>query len=291
MTGGDGQDGTILTSIFSKKKKKFKLFLLKKNFKKGSIYSSANLRTIYSKKIDKYLKKNKPHVLIHLSAKNPSYREYSKKKFYNDNLSFSVKLFKKVYEVNPGVKIVFTNSSQVFSKREGLVNEKSKTRVSSYYTKFRLETVKYLIKKKINFINVILFNHDSIFRNKKFLLPRLIKAIKLKRIKFIQKIIDLNISADFSHAEDICNGIYKLAITSKKIQNIILSSNKRTSVNNIIKYILNKNSIELKLNFKSTQKKPKSLIGSNKKAKKLLNWRPKKNIYIAANEIYKKLKY
>ena len=98
MTGGDGQDGIILTSIFSKKKN-FKLFLLKKNFKKGSIYSSINLRTIYSKKIDKYLKKNKPHILIHLAAKNPSYREYSKKKFYNDNLSFSVKLFKKVYKL------------------------------------------------------------------------------------------------------------------------------------------------------------------------------------------------
>ncbi len=114
-------------------------------------------------------------------------------------------------------------------------------------------------------------------------------AIKNKNITFLNYIIKNNIHGDFSHAEDICNAIYKVILTKKKIDDIILSSNKSVSINKIISYIIKKNKLKLKLNLNNFDKKKRCLIGDNTLAKKILKWRPKKNIFLAADEIYKAL--
>jgi nucleoside-diphosphate-sugar epimerase len=115
-------------------------------------------------------------------------------------------------------------------------------------------------------------------------LPRLIKAIKKKQISFIKKIYSENISGDFSHAEDICNGIYLLIKKKINPDKLILSSGKRFYINNIIRLFLKKKDY---MKFSVKIKKNKNLIGSNKLAKKILGWKPRKNIIYAANEIYK----
>ena len=110
-------------------------------------------------------------------------------------------------------------------------------------------------------------------------------ALKKNNSSFIQEIINYNISADFSHAQDICNGIKKIILSSKNLDNIILSSNKITKINDLIQYILKKNKINnnFKFNIKINKK---TLVGNNSLAKKEFNWVPKKNIFTAANEIY-----
>ena len=77
-------------------------------------------------------------------------------------------------------------------KKKRILNENSKFFVNDYYSKFRIEIDNYsknLIKKfkqkKISFTNLILFNHDSIYRNQKFIIPRIIIAIKEKNINFL----------------------------------------------------------------------------------------------------------
>jgi GDP-D-mannose dehydratase len=47
--------------------------------------------------------------------------------------------------------------------------------------------IKYKKKEKINYTNAILFNHDSKFRNQKFLFPRIVNAIIKKRCYFFKK--------------------------------------------------------------------------------------------------------
>ena len=139
-------------------------------------------------------------------------------------------------------------------------------------------------KNKINASMAILFNHDSIYRNKKFLLPRIAKLIKEKKFLYLKKIFKENISGDFSHASDICNGIYKLSKTKINPNKIILSSNKRTFINDIINNLLDisKNKIKFK---KIKIKKFTSPLGDNSFAKKNLKWIIKKNSYIAAQEL------
>ena len=115
--------------------------------------------------------------------------------------------------------------------------------------------IKYLSSLKINYTNLVLFNHDSIYRNKKFLIPRIIKALKNKNKGFIQQIINQNIHGDFSHAEDICNAIYKISISKKKVKNLILSSNKCSSIGDIVKFLIKKNNLKIKLKFILPKKK------------------------------------
>ena len=92
--------------------------------------------------------------------------------------------------------------------------------------------------------------------------------------------------ADFSHAEDICQGICKIIFSRENFDKLILSSGKSTSINNIIRHVLKKNKIKLDINLSQILNK-KALIGSNKIARKKLGWSPKKNIYVAADEIYR----
>ena len=288
ITGGLGQDGIILNNIL-KKNKKLKLINIigiKDRSKKIPNVYYVDLQK--KSEIDRIFSKVKPDVVLHLGSKNPSYSENNYNKFFKYNFISTKNLFFSTFENNKKAKFIFCNSSQIFKKKYGHVNEKSKFSINSDYTRFRInahnEMLKYKIKNNVKYTNVILFNHDSKYRNKKFILPRIMMAIKNKRNNFIQEIINQNISADFSHAEDICNGFEKIIQSSKNLDNIILSSGRKTKLNDILKYILKKNKIIHNFNFK-TNRKIKCLIGNNKLAIAQINWKPKKNIFIAADEM------
>ena len=293
ITGGLGQDGQILTKILlSKKKYRIFVFGKKKNIliKKGINFIKSNL--LNKKKLENIFKKNVPNIIVHLAANNPAYKEISYKKFYNDNILGSKNLFFSSHKYNPKLKFIFTTSSQIFKKKKGTVNENSEKKIvrdyTKFYVKFRIEFDKFMLRQNINYTCLIFFNHDSIYRSKKFLFPRLIEAIKKRNKKFINEILNYNIHGDFSHADDICSAIYKVILTKKRIKKLILSSNKCTSINDIVKHVIQKNKINLKLNFKTKNEK-KCLKGNNRLAKKIIKWKPKKSSFIAADEIYKNL--
>jgi GDP-D-mannose dehydratase len=138
-------------------------------------------------------------------------------------------------------------------------------------------------QKKINGSTVILFNHDSIFRNKKFLIPRLINYFKNRKFSLIRNIYKSNIVGDFSHAEDICYGIYSLMLKRKYPDKIIFSSFKKTYVNDIILFI-NKY-FNYKINFDKISKSQKIFLGNNSLAKKYIKYKLKLNIYYVVNEL------
>ena len=144
ITGGLGQDGKILTKIISKKK--FKIFVLtkKKIIKKSSgvIYIKTNL--LKKEKISTIFNKNKPDIILHLAANNPAFKEKNYKKFYLENIKSSFNLFNESYKINNNLKFIFTSSVQIFEKKYGLVNENSKIKITTPYTKFRIEFDNFL---------------------------------------------------------------------------------------------------------------------------------------------------
>ena len=290
ITGGNGQDAQILTALL--RNKKINLIILFKGKKskssKGVRFIKENLTN--KKKIDTLFKKTKPDIVLHLASNNPSYNEKSYKAFFIENFLCTKNIFQSTFESNKKARFIFCSSSQIFKKRKGTVNEKSKILSKTDYTKFRIKSdlmmLNYKIKEKVNYTNVILFNHDSIFRNKKFLLPRIIIAIIKKNYTFLNDIIKENIFEDFSHAKDICQGLSKIMFSTKNFDKLILSSGKSTSINEIIRHIIEKNKLHLNINLKKHKIK-KTLIGDNMVARQQLNWSHKKNIYIAADEIYK----
>ena len=290
ITGGAGQDGQILTILLKKKKINLTIFYkdkIPKNIK-GVNFIKEDL--LNKKKIDTLFKKIKPNMVLHLAANNPSYREKNYEIFFNKNFLATKNIFYSTFEANKKARFIFCSSSQIFRKKKGIVNEKSKVLGATDYTKFRIKSdlimLKYKKKEKINYTNAILFNHDSVYRNKKFLLPRVVNAIIEKDYTFLNDIIKANIFADFSHADDICNALYKIMFDKINLDKLILSSGKSTSVNDIIQYILKKNKLRLDINLNQNKAK-KTLIGNNMLARQKLKWSSKKNIFTAANEIYK----
>ncbi len=291
ITGGLGQDGKILIRLLNPNRYNIHIFVKKRirnTIKKCKIFNE-NLRS--KKKIRSLFQKIKPDIILHTASNNPSFKEKNHNLFYKENLLTTKNIFDETFKANPDSRFFFFNSSQIFKRKSGRVNEKSIFFERSDYTKFRIKCHRYMVKKKrikkLFYTNLILFNHDSIFRNNKFLIPRVVNAIKKRDFLFIKNIMKENIYADFSHAEDICKAIIKLISSNANLDNLILSSNKSTSLNKIIYFIINKNKLKINLKIKRLRKK-RVLIGNNSKAKNLLKWKPKKNIFFAANEIYKK---
>jgi len=292
ITGALGQNGRILSSIFLRKKFKVYGFIKKnkKNKLKNVNYILENLKN--KKKILKHLNKIKPNIIIHLASINKTYSERSNKDNYHNNYFLNLKITKNLVDainhINLKPKFIFAGSSLMFNNfRKKIVSEKDTFKSNDYYSKYKIDAYKYIKKhSKNNFFSttVILFNHDSKHRDKSFLIPKIIKSFRDKNTKFIRKIYDLNISGDFSHAEDICLGIYKISILSKNIDKIILSSGRRFYLNSLIKFLEKKFILNINKNY-SFNKKNFKVIGSNNMAKKLINYKPKKTLIDVCKEI------
>ncbi len=291
ITGAKGQDGIILSKLLNKKNYRIIGIVRKLKGKKINNVTYKKINLLNSKTVLKTFKKINPDVLIHFGSDNPSFSESKKlnKNIYIRNFNETKNLIDSFTELKKG-KLILVGSSQMYKNIKTKINLNTKFTQSTPYTKFRINTYKYMIKQKrrfnSNMVMAILFNHDSIYRNKKFLIPRLIKIIKDKDFNTLQDIYNNNISGDFSHANDICDGLLKLINIKKNPDKLIFSSNKRTQINDIINFLLKINKIKKRLNSK-VKKKRDSSIGDNSYTKKLLNWKLKKNIFIAVKELNK----
>lgn len=291
ITGAQGQDGIILSKLLNVKN--YKIIGLVRNSKqmkiKNVIYKKINLSNF--RLVSKIIRNLDPYALIHFGSENPSYNENKKlkKDFYIKNFKETKNLIDSFVELKKA-KLILIGSSQMYKNSNTKIDLKTKFTESTPYTKFRINSFNYMIKQKrkfnSNMVMAILFNHDSVYRNKKFLIPRLIQIIKNKDFEKLEEIYNENISGDFSHADDICKGLFKLINTKKNPDKLIFSSNKRTNINDIIKYLLKINKLKNFLNFKASKKTPSS-IGDNSLTKRLLNWKLKKNIFIAVKELSK----
>ena len=285
ITGALGQDGKILSKILVKKGYSVFGFINKNNNSriKKVKYKKINLKN--AKNFKKELNIIKPTHVVHFGSSNPSYG--SKSNFYKENFKCAKNIIDSIISVNTNIKFIFPNSSQIFIKKK-IVTENDKFVISNSYTKFRINIFQYMEsmkeKEKFNFTNLILFNHDSKFRDKRFLLPRIIRGVKRKKIKFLTKIFKENLIGDFSHAEDICDAIYLLIKKNTNYDNLILSSKKVTRINNIILYLLKKHLPGQKIQTK-TKINNDYIIGNNSLAKKELRWKIKKNIFVAIDEM------
>ena len=291
ITGALGQDGIILSKSLLKKKYNVFGVVKKNNSNRVKNINYHKIDLLNYNKISNFLETINPLCVIHLGTQNPNYIELKRKKdFYKNNLKATKNLIKYFSLNQPNKKLILIGTSQMYGKFKKKADLKSKFDPVNSYAKFRVESFKYMLssKKKYNsnMTTAILFNHDSMHRKKKFLIPRLIKLIKLKNFKKINEIYQENISGDFSHAEDICNGLYKLIISKKNPNKLIFSSSKETFINDIIKFLLKKNKI--KKNFiDNVSTKNSTPIGDNSYTKKILNWKIKKDIFIAASELNK----
>jgi len=286
ITGALGQNGQILSKIYIKKK--FKVFgfvkRVNKNRLRGVKYYTNNLKNKIT--IEHHIKKISPDIVIHLASTNNSYIDRRKKDNYKINYSRNFLITKNLIDTLVKLKIktlfIFAGSSVMYeNSKKKIITEQDRFNSNEYYGKYKIDSFKYILANTsdiLKTITLILFNHDSKYRNKKFLVPKLINAFKQKNIKYIQKIYYENISGDFSHAEDICKGIFNLSLTSSNIEKIILSNGKRFYINKLILYLEKRFKFKINKKLKPFSNKNFKFIGSNKYAKKKINYQKKKLI-------------
>ena len=290
ITGGNGQDAKILAKII----KSYKIYsIVNSKLKKNSRnVKYLKLDLFNFKKTLKVIKHLDPIGIIHLASKNKTAKnkKLNFKTHYKENFLMTENLLKSIKNHNRNIKFIFAGSSQMFGNKKRIVNENSSFIGNCYYSNYKIDSYKLIKKYKkehnLNASTAILFNHDSIYRKKDFLFPRIVKYLKIKDFIKLNEIFNENISGDFSHAEDICLALYKIFKLKKLPDKIILSSNKLTNINDLILYGLKKLKIKRSFDYK-VKKKKILLMGNNSFAKKKLNWKLKKNALQAFKEILK----
>ena len=292
ITGAMGQDGKILSNILLKNNYSVIGIIKKKQlYKRIKKVKYFNVNLLHYDPIYKIIKKIKPYAIVHLASNNKSHSPKNLNKInynihYKSNFNMTYNLINAAVNNDRKIKFIFAGSSHMFGDtKKKRVDEKTPFVSNSFYSKYKIDSHKYImnVKRKFNLkiTTAILFNHDSKHRNKKFLLPRIVSAIKNKKLSFLNTIYKANIARDFSHANEICYAIYLLIKSRRNLNEVILSSKKLVKVNDLIDFLLKvfKSDMKLKKNILPTKKY--TFYGDNTVAIKKLKWKIKQTIFDA----------
>jgi UDP-glucose 4-epimerase len=291
ITGSAGYIGSCLLTVL---KKKYDIYGIDKSYKKkyaNKEYKASLLNYNYSRKI---IKDINPDLIIHLAGESTIDGIEKKNEYIKNNIKVTKNLLKIMQDCNID-KIIFSSTAAVYRANNSLKNfaETSKLGPNNIYGKTKLNCEK-MIKKKIK--NYIIFrffnvcsalpwlNKGELHQPETHLIPLAVYKIKKKKNILIYgnnfKTKDGTCIRDYIHIFDLCqafsNGLKK--IFNKKIKKIInLGSEKPYTNLEIVKKIYKILKVKEKKIFFSKRRKGdiSRLVCSSKKAKKIINWKPK----------------
>tara|TARA_B100000795_G_C22766174_1_gene425798 strand:+ start:99 stop:1073 length:975 start_codon:yes stop_codon:yes gene_type:complete len=196
-------------------------------------------------------------------------------------------------------KIRFFNSSscEIYKESKNFISEKSKKEPKNIYGLSKLislEMVKFFREKyKLKMCTGIMFHHESILRDKDFVLRKVAisaKQIKLNKQKHI-KLGNINISRDWGWAPEYVKLIHKMN-NQKKIEDLIIATGVTVKLKSMIKKVFNYYNLNwtrhVKIENDLLRKMDTGIIkADSKKIKKKFKWKP---IYTGDDIIYNLLK-
>ena len=245
IVGGTGQYGIITSKLLLKKNYKViittrstkkKLKILKSN--KNLILQKLNIYN--KKKIEELLLKFKPNIIFYYAGQSSPDKSFKlKKETFQSNFLGCKNFLEVISKKNFNCKFLNATSCEIFGKTNGKIKISSKKKPVSPYGLSKLKsyeiTKKYRIEHSLKSYNAIIFNTESILRNKKFLIPKIcIAAIKAKKYNLKTEFGNLNISREWNWCPEQVEYIYKFL--SKKPQDFILSNGKNISAIKMIKF-------------------------------------------------------
>ena len=319
ITGVYGQDGTYLAKYLLEKKIKVYGIYIKKNNNLSYLNIEKKLKLIKCdisnfKKISSIIKKIKPDFIFNFAGISSISKSYQNP-IQNDKINNSsvLNILESIKKFSKKSKLFQASSSELFSENKSKkINEKSSFNPKSPYAIAKLSAHYYcdLYRSVYNIYAVsgILFNHESPLRKEEFFTKKIIKNLVSYKLKKKNKIQIGNIYSerDWGSAEDFIKIIYK-SLTLKKPTDFIFC----TGIKRSVKYFIDSVAKNLKIDLLWIRKKNKIMAidqstkhiiietnkklfkenslygfkGNNQKAKKILNWKPDKNI----NNIIKKM--
>ncbi len=298
IVGGTGQFGiTLSKQLF---KKKFKVIVTTRSLIKAK--KKLNKKKINIKKINilsinqvkKLLLKYKPKIIFYLAGQSsPGKSFYTKKETYLSNFKGCSNFLKVLKKEKLSSKFINFSSCEIYGNYKNKINIESKKKPISPYGFAKLKahnkTKKYREKFNLNSYNAVVFNTESIYRPKNYLIPKIcIAAIDAKRNNLKTKFGNIKIGREWNWCDEQCK--YLLKFVQKKPQDFILSNGKFFSASQMLKFAFD----YFKLNYKKFIVVDKKFIRKAdpeiKKSNFLLYL--KKNKIIRKDKIYgKKLVY
>ncbi len=259
------------------------------------------------------IKKVKPNEIYNLGAQShvavsfkiPSYT-------VNTDALGTLKILESIKEIDKKIKFYQAGSSEMF----GRVLETPQTEKTPFYPRSPYAvakvfshwiTVNYRESYGMFAANGILFNHESPTRGETFVTRKIVKALcRIKSGKQRKLYLgNLYSKRDWGHAEDYVEAMWKM-LQQKKPDDFVICSGKQYSIKDFVNLVAK--SLKIKINWRGQGLNEKgydysgkpivecskkyfrpsevdTLLGDYSKAKKILKWKPKKNIYNLINEM------
>ena len=196
-------------------------------------------------------------------------------------------------------------TSELYGRNEKTPqNEKTNFHPASPYGVAKLYahwiTINYKEAYNIFACNGILFNHESPRRGETFVTQKIVQAlcrIKNKKQKTLY-LGNLNSKRDWGHAKDYVEAMWRM-LQQKKPTDLVISTGKQITVKNFVNKVSKKLGMKISWRGKGINERGidqngrtvvacdksyyrplevNSLLGDSRKARKLLNWKPKFNL-------------
>tara|TARA_Y100000741_G_scaffold172545_1_gene130764 strand:+ start:2548 stop:3522 length:975 start_codon:yes stop_codon:yes gene_type:complete len=259
ITGITGQDGLFLTSIILKNNPKDLIVGISRNSENSNFFNRLryllpdfknfeNIQLINTDlknkvEVDKLLTDFIPDYVYNLSGPSSVYKSLIKgNDTYEQIISIFNNLINPIVENNFSTSFFQASSSEMFDSSELPLDENSKLKARSPYAKGKLYVHESIQKiksiEKINISSGIMFNHESEFRDDEYLIMKIINsAIQINEgNKNELKIGSLNLTRDWSYAEDVANAIYKININNTS-EDYVIGSGIGNNIENILEIV------------------------------------------------------
>ena len=260
ILGVTGQDGILLSKILKKDKyeiysisrSKYKFDKLKKNCLRNVKHFKYDI--CETKNIIDLINKIKPDEIYNFTGVTDLKTSEKNKEFtLKVNFTCVKNILDEIYNKNSKVKFFQSLSSEMFEinkfSKKNIINEKSKLKVNNFYSLSKIKLYKYIsfLRKKKNALIYcgFLFNHDSFYRDNRFIIKKISNHLKKKIIKKPMKIENIYYRKDISHAGNIVEGIYKL-VQNKICYDVVIGSGNFISIKEIINFFIKKLAISTK---------------------------------------------
>ena len=264
--------------------------------------------------INRLINKIKPTEIYNLAAQSHVAVSFELPEYtMMTNALGTLKILEAIKNINPKIRFYQAGTSEMFGASPPPQDEKTPFYPRSPYAVSKLSahwmTINYREAYNIYACNGILFNHESPVRGETFVTQKIIKGlINIKNGKQKKLYLgNLYAKRDWGHAEDYVKAMW-LMLQQKKPQDFVIATGVQYTVKEFIN--LSAKKLKMPITWKGNKLKEKayhlnkpiieidpkyfrpsevdSLKGSANKAKKLLKWKPRQNIYSLIDDMIKK---